>query len=165
MQTDQWLLMLTFIRLYWSSCIDIDTQMRHPSTSRGKVSIILKSISECMQHTASHVSWLFFSVYFPHALTNSQEFCSITKCMQSTNHPAFGSSHTAKRSLRLSFEARLWSHSLVIFHVMESALVRGMLWQKSQRGRTEGKCLGYVLCFMEMRNTVRAVTTQTFVSY
>lgn len=88
-QMDQWLLMLTFIRLYWSSCIDIDTQMRHPSTSRANVSIIL---TECMQHTASHDSRLFFSVYFLSTLTNSLEFCFITKHMQSSKHPALGSS-------------------------------------------------------------------------
>ncbi len=47
-----------------------------------------------------------------------------------------------KRCL-VSFDTWLWSLS----HVMESDLVRGMLQQKSQRGRREGKWLEYVLCF------------------
>lgn len=82
------LLMLTFIRLYWSSCIDIDTQMHHPSTSRGKVSIILKSImTECS--TLDHMSVFFFQFCFLCTLTNSLGFCFITKRMQSLNHPAF----------------------------------------------------------------------------
>lgn len=38
-QTDQWPLMLTFIRLCQSLCIDIDTWMHQPHISRGKVSI------------------------------------------------------------------------------------------------------------------------------
>lgn len=38
-QTDQWPLMLTFIRLCQSLCIDIDTWMHQPHSSRGEVSI------------------------------------------------------------------------------------------------------------------------------
>lgn len=51
-----------------------------------------------------------------------------------------------KRCL-VSFDTWLWSLSPVLFYVMESDLVRGMLQQKSQRGRRERKWLEYVLCF------------------
>lgn len=144
-QTDQWLLTLTFIRLYWSSCIDIDTQMRQPSTSRGKVSINQKSImTECMQHTASHDSRLGFSrfIFFAHLLTHWNSVLSQNTCrVPNTQLLTPASAVCCKRSLVW------WSLSRVIFYVMEFDLVRGMLQQKSQRGRREGKWLEYVLCF------------------
>lgn len=43
LQTDQWLLMLTFIRLCQSLCIDIDTWMQQPHSSRGKLSINIEN--------------------------------------------------------------------------------------------------------------------------
>ncbi len=106
-QTDQWLLMLTFIRLYWSSCIDIDTSMHQPTTSRGKVSIILKSImTECMQHTASHDSRLGFFrfIFFAHLLTHWNSVLSQNTCRApNTQLLAPASGVCCKRSL-VSFD-------------------------------------------------------------
>lgn len=124
--------------------------MHQPTTSRGKVSIILKSImTECMQHTASHDSRLGFFrfIFFAHLLTHWNSVLSQNTCrVPNTQLLAPASAVCCKRSL-VSFDTWLWSLSRVIFYVMESDLVRGMFQQKSQRGRREGKWLEYALCF------------------
>jgi len=74
------------------------------------------------------VSDFFLFIFFAHLLTHWDSVSSRNACrVQIIQRLIPDNIVCYKRSLTLSFETWLWPLSRVIFYVMESALVRGML--------------------------------------